>query len=330
MYVGKTIRIGLIIQFAWLNLLMTIVLSTVVCVLYKVVGWHFLAIPFLPVGTIGTAVAFFAGFKNNQAYDRLWEARRIWGGFTNTSRMFASTFLALLGKEHEELVKSVLIRHIAYLNVLRLQLRRHIPWATTQYDKHRNYVSDAAELQDFQSGLLEILTQNGKEKYYEKVSKLNNPAAAFLKAQTDTITKLKRDGLIDDYEHSDLLKYIYEFLNLQGGCERIKTTPLFRQYSIFSRLFVKIFILLLPFALLNDLSKVAEWGVWLCIPFSTLISWVFNTMEQIGEYSENPFDSALNDTPMSFICRNIEIDLLEMMGEKNLPPKIVPTNDILL
>ena len=45
-----------------------------------------IAIPWLPVSVIGTAVAFYVGFKNNQAYDRMWEARKIWGGIINDSR----------------------------------------------------------------------------------------------------------------------------------------------------------------------------------------------------------------------------------------------------
>ena len=53
-------------------------------------------------------------------------------------------------------------------------------------------------------------------------------------------------------------------------------------------------------------------------------------MEQIGEYSENPFDNAVNDIPITTICRNIEIDLKEMLGETELPPRLQPEHDILL
>ena len=78
------------------------------------------------------------------------------------------------------------------------------------------------------------------------------------------------------------------------------------------------------------MSKFGEYGIWLVMPFSVLISWVFMTMEQIGETSENPFDNGAADIPISFICRNIEIDILEMLNETNLPPKIEPFNDVLL
>jgi ion channel-forming bestrophin family protein len=328
MYVGKSFSLKIIWPFAWRNLLISFCISSVACCAYSLAGYKFIAIPFLPIGTIGTAVAFFVGFKNNQAYDRLWEARRLWGGFTNTSRSFGASIVSLI--QDKEIQREIILRHIAYLNILRLQLRRNIPWATTRYNVHRRFVSNAEELQEFDQGLLQILTANNKEHYYDSLQKANNAATVILKVQTQHLSRLKQEKKMDAFEHSDLVKQINELYNLQGGCERIKTTPLFRQYSIFSRVFVQLFIGLLPFGLLKDLAVLADWGVWLVIPFSMLISWVFYTMEQIGEFSENPFDNSINDIPLTSICRNIEIDLREMMGDENLPPKIGPHDDILL
>lgn len=328
MYVGKEFKFMLLWHFARRNLLRTFWISLAAVLLYSVCGFQFIAIPFLPVGTIGTAVAFFIGFKNNQAYDRLWEARRLWGGITNTSRNLAVMMMAIV--KDKEFVKDFLLRHIAYINILRLQLRRTIPWATSKDDLHQSFVSEAKELEAFDDGLHKILTEHNKMQYYETLKNKQNTANVLLKVQVEQLTKLKREQKIDDFEHSDLVRQINELFNLQGGCERIKTTPLFRQYSVFSRVFVVIFIWLLPFGLLENLSQLAEWGVWLTIPFSLLISWVFYTMEQIGEFSENPFDNAVNDIPISTICRNIEIDLKEMLGETNLPPKLQPDNLVLL
>ncbi len=303
------------------------IVSTIAVILYQVLGFTFVAIPFLPVGTIGTAVAFYVGFKNNQAYDRLWEARKLWGGFTNTSRNFSAQLIALV--EDKTVVKELLYRHIAYLNVLRLQLRKTIPWATSKENLHQTFRGERAELEEFDQGLKKILEENNKGEYYETLRVKNNVASGILKLQIMDLTRLKREKKIDEYEHSDLVRHINEFFNLQGGCERLKSTPLFRQYSIFSRVFVVLFIYLLPFGLLKDLNNLADWGVWLTIPFSMLISWVFFTMEQIGEFSENPFDNSVNDTPIAAICRNIEIDIKEFLGEA-LPSKMNPVDDVLL
>lgn len=53
-------------------------------------------------------------------------------------------------------------------------------------------------------------------------------------------------------------------------------------------------------------------------------------MELIGDYSENPFGGLYNDIPMLSICRMIEIDMLQMMGQTNVPNPITSKNDILM
>lgn len=328
MYTGKVFKFELLWHFARKNLFRTFLVSLSAVLLYRYAGFTFIAIPFVPIASVGTAVAFYVGFKNNQAYDRLWEARRLWGGITNTSRNFAVQLIALL--EDKAVAKELLYRHIAYVNVLRLQLRKTLPWATSRENLHQTFSGERAELEEFDEGLKKILQENNKMQYYEALKGKNNVASGILKSQILDLTKLKREGKLDEYEHSDLVKHINELFNLQGGCERIKNTPLFRQYSIFSRVFVILFIFLIPFGLLKELNALASWGVWLTIPFSLLISWVFFTMEQIGEFSENPFDNAVNDTPLSAICRNIEIDIKEFLGEENLPPKLNPEHDVLL
>ena len=328
MYTGKDFKFELLWHFARKNLFRTFLVSSFAVILFQIADLKFVAIPFLPIASIGTAVAFYVGFKNNQAYDRLWEARKLWGGYTNTSRNFSAQLISLV--DDKVFAKEMLYRHIAYLNIVRLQLRRTIPWATSKLNLHQTFRGERQELEEFDAGLKKILEENNKSQYYEKLRTKNNTASLLLQMQINEITKLKREGKIDEYEHSDLTKHINEFFNLQGGCERIKSTPLFRQYSIFSRVFVVLFITLLPFGLLKDLSTLASWGAWLTIPFSMLISWVFFTMEQIGEYSENPFDNSVNDVPISTICRNIEIDIKEMLGETELPAKFNPEKDVLL
>ncbi len=329
MYVGKKFRFGLLWHFARKNLFRTFLISLFACVLYIVYHIKEIAIPFLPIGTIGTAVAFYIGLKNNNAYDRLWEARRLWGGITNVSRILATMIVALVPDKKAQ--EDILYRHLVYVNTLRLQLRRTIPWATSRETLHQTFVSEAEELLAYDIAIKKLFTDYNKLETYERFKHNGNIANLILRYQIQVLTKLKKEKIIDEYEHSDLIKQIAELFNLQGGCERIKSTPLFRQYSIFSRTFVDLFIYLLPFGLLTEMQKLGnDWHVWLTIPFSMLISWVFFTMEQIGEFSENPFDNSVNDIPISTICRNIEIDVLDILGVEKLPEKLQPHNDILL
>ncbi len=328
MYIGKKWSFEIIWLFARKNLIKTFLLSTLVVLVYYFFKIDFLAIPFLPVASVGTAVAFYVGFKNNQSYDRLWEARRLWGGYTNTSRILAASFITLI--DDKALQKDFLYRHIAYINIVRLQLRKNIQWATSDENYHKQFISESEEVNEFNAAIEKLFESYDKVEIYEKIKHKSNIANHALSYQFAVLTKLKKEKRIDEYEHSDLTKLLGELFNIQGGCERIKNTPLFRQYSIFSRMAVNLFIFLLPFGLLKETNSLGDYGVFLTIPFSMLISWIFMTMEQIGEASENPFDNGTNDTPISTICRNIEIDIFEMLNEPNLPNKIEPFKDVLL
>ena len=111
-----------------------------------------------------------------------------------------------------------------------------------------------------------------------------------------------------------------EFYTLQGKCERIKNFPFPRQYASVNLFFVWIFIVLLPFAMLNIVSGMDNpVFVWLTIPLTVLVSWVFIMMELIGDFSENPFEGLYNDVPISTLANGIEIDIRQMLEETDLP-----------
>jgi putative membrane protein len=88
--------------------------------------------------------------------------------------------------------------------------------------------------------------------------------------------------------------------------------------------------MLLPFGFLNEFSKIGENYIWFTIPFSVLTGWVFLVLQQIGESTENPFEGNVNDVSITQISRNIEIDLRDMLGEKDLPAPMAPVNDVLM
>ena len=95
-------------------------------------------------------------------------------------------------------------------------------------------------------------------------------------------------------------------------------------------MFVWIFILLLPFGLVGEFNQMGHNVIWLTVPFFMLVAWVFITMEVVGDNSEDPFEGFINDVPMTALCRTIEIDLREMLGEEDIPPAIAAVNDILM
>jgi putative membrane protein len=135
------------------------------------------------------------------------------------------------------------------------------------------------------------------------------------------------NGTLGGFDSFQMEGQLLALANYQGGCERIKNTPLLRQYDYFTRLFLYTFILLLPFSLIGDFSRM---GLdYLMIPISLIISFVFSILAKVGEVNEDPFENRVTDVPLSALCNTIERDLLEMLGETKLPVKMQPVEQIL-
>jgi len=337
MYTRKRVSFRHLWSFTWRPILFFILYSTAIVSLYVRTDWPLLTVPFVPIATIGTAVAFYVGFKNNSAYDRLWEGRRVWGSLTNASRAWAimtidyitnlNTTIPLSINDLREHHRLLIYRHLAFLNALRLQLRSKHVWE----EHHGTELQIIDHIAAFQQKKLdyELCQFLPKTEVNDLLSKAN-VAAQLIRNQSAHLRELRADGLLSDIYHNELERLLVELYNQQGAAERLKSFPFPRQYAFFSYVFVWLFILLLPFGLITEMAKVGGWHVWLTIPFYTLIAWVFNTMEVVGDTSENPFENSINDVPMSAICRNIEIDLREMLGETDLPPKIQAVDNILM
>ncbi len=336
MYTARRIPFRVLFPFAWRAVLFFLIYSTALCCLYQLAGWEFLALPFVPIGVIGTAVAFYVGFKNNSSYDRLWEARRIWGSLVNASRAWGALVLDYISNLHatqtasaeelREIKRQLLYRHLAFLTALRVQLRSRSVWQEHGHDRE---ILDHIEA--FRPhGLDEELRLFLPEEEVQAFTKRQNAATQLLRRQSAQLAEVRASGLLSDYYHVELEKLIVEFYNQQGAAERIKSFPFPRQYAFFSYLFVWLFIGVLPLGLLTELAKMGSYHVWLTIPAYTVIAWMFNTMEVVGDTSENPFENGINDVPITTICRTIEIDLREMLGETDLPKRLVPVENILM
>lgn len=319
--------------------------SVLVTVIFELTHWDWLHIPWLPLSLIGTAVAFYIGFKNNQAYDRLWEARKIWGAIVNSSRAwgaavkgFVSNHLTTEGKTSEEVseIHKVLIyRHIAWLYALRSQLLIPTTW---EHISQGIFIGRTAQkrMKTYGIGLLddditikELDRFLGKEEH-QRLMNYKNTATQIIDQQAQDLKHLRQLHLIDDFRHMELQKILYDFYVHQGKAERIKKFPLPRQYANMSMIFVGIFIFLLPLGMVAEFHKLGEWGAWVSVPFTVLVGWIFIMMELVGDYSENPFEGLGNDIPMLSLCRVIEIDLREMLGETDLPAPVKPVNGVLM
>ncbi|RZK10280.1 MAG: hypothetical protein EOO46_11230, partial [Flavobacterium sp.] len=159
MIISRNLKWRHIIYYTRLKLLYFVALSVSVYVLHEIFDIRQLSIPFNAVATLSTALAIYLGFKNNNAYERWWEARKIWGLIVNYSRAWAREVLTMIlpnGEKNEErelLQARLLYRHIAFVNALRVFLRRKYDYNDTNikeivevkngYGEVKKFLSDA-------------------------------------------------------------------------------------------------------------------------------------------------------------------------------------------
>lgn len=332
MYVKRNLGIEPILRASWKNVLFFALWAALAYYLYYSLGWKFIGLAFEPLTVIGIAVSFYLGFKNSQSYDRFWEARKIWGSIVNYSRTWGNQILSLSQDSRDE-KRTLIYRHLAWINALRVQLREPTSFSLK---KSKSLKKDVEHYEEPQS-LEEILRPFLSEEELRDLRKRKNAATHLVKNQGQHLKKLREEERIDAFQNLMLHKLLEELYNFQGACERIKNTPFPRQYAYFGTLFAWFFVLLLPFGLLNAfndeiLGLDAPKRIWMQlgeIGISTLLSWIFIMMDKVGSNSEDPFEGRFNDVPMTAICRNIEIDLRDMLDEAPLPEKVVPKNNIL-
>lgn len=148
--------------------------------------------------------------------------------------------------------------------------------------------------------------------------------------QAKEVNALKNDQIISDFNQTQLQNCLNQFYDYQGQAERIKKFPSPRQFASTAFVFNVILIILLPLGLVNEFAKLGDWGIWTSIPFCVVIGWIYIVMELVGDYTENPFGGLMFDVPMLSICRTIEIDLLQMVGDEDLPEAIASKNGVLV
>ena len=304
--------------------------------LYEILDFTFLDVPWTPVALIGTAVAFMVGFQNNAAYDRIWEARKIWGGIVNTSRTWGMKVQEMVNNQYtsspvelEDIKKEkkiLIYRHIAWMTALRYAMRQRKPWETSHLSRSNRKWADLLHIPERISSLEDNLMLYLSAEEEEYVFSKSNKQTAILYLQSKHIGKLKEKGIVWEFSFLELENVLGELFIHQGKSERIKNFPYPRQYASLAYYLVKLFVVLLPFGIVSEFADIAKYisidhpsvgsyFIWLSVPFCACVSWAFHIMERMARIGENPFEGGPNDVPISTISRGIEIDLREMLDE---------------
>jgi putative membrane protein len=283
-----------------------------VCVLRVERGEALVALPFGPLGVLGTALAILLGFRNNTGYARWWEARTSWAQVATGTRALAR----LLSSATDNAVKlgkgggadalaayrrELLYRLIAFAHALRLELRRQDRW----------------------DQLAPLLPTADLARVRAAVNKPN----AILLQLGDRLKDGVREEKLGQFDPITLEPAITGLQAAQAGCEKIKATPMLRQYEYFTRVFLWTFLALLPPSILGLFSTDA--GRWLTVPISIAIGFVYAITAKTGQVTEDPFENRIHDVPMTAICNAIERDLRDQLGEADLPAPAEPVDGYL-
>lgn len=347
MYVQRRFSFKNVLLWTKREIVFFTVFSTLVTVLYEILNIRWLQVPLAPVALIGTAVAFMVGFQNNAAYDRIWEARKIWGGIVNTSRSFIITLKdsfymhrSEATKEEAEELKIITHRHIAWLTALRYAMRTKKSWEA-DYQQTMAKTTFMYNVPEFKTSLEEEMKPYLSDEEFAYVMSKENKPNAIISLQSKHLRKLTDEKKLWDFSLLNLQQMLKELTELQGKSERIKNFPYPKQYASIGFHFVHIFMWLLPMAIIPafaamgvEISSTHKWVgdyfVWLNIPFTVIVIWVFNTMLRIGLAGENPFEGSPNDVPISNISRGITRDILQIIEEdaENLPEHFDNMNNI--
>ena len=280
---------GSVLSKIFSRLLLNFLLSIAVIIMlpwYTMLGIKFTLAPF---SILGVAIAIFLGFRNNACYSRYVEARHLWGQLMIASRSLLREVKNTL-PDDAELGQFVRLQ-IAFAHCLRMTLRRN-----PQAKPLAKYLS---------------------EKDLQTVFAAQSPANRILLLMGEWLAVRRRDGQLSDILFHSLNNRLNDMSAVLAGCERIANTPVPFAYTLILHRTVYLFCIMLPFALVVDLHYMT--------PFiSVLISYTFISLDTLAEELEDPFGTENNDLPLYAICNAIEIDLLQMNDETNVPAKHMP------
>lgn len=333
MHTGKSYRLPEFLYWTRRTIYVLVVVSVVPVALYQLAGWKWLVIPWGVVFLLGATVALSAGFKNVQTFNRMQDAQQIWSTIAGSSRIWGAMTRDLVAEPDR--ARTLVYRHLAWLTALRYEMRRKMVWEASekvQNVEYRRHYSIPEREQSLEGELLKYLPRDE----LSQVLASRNPSLQVLALQSRATKQLLTDGALTMNAFAELQKTIRDFQDLQSRSERIKDFPYPRQHAFINTLFVRIMCVLLPFGMIGEFERMNEvvegWAkghmVWLVVPLSLLISWMYTSLDQVGESTENPFEGGANDVPISRICEEVETDLREMIGEANVPSPHRAQSDI--
>lgn len=306
MIVSKTAHVILMVRDLTWSLVFLVGWDILIVFCEKVMHWQWVSWPSVPLALYGTAIGIIVGFRNGSAYARWWEARTLWGAIVNESRTLARQVLttispdaAVTANEQAEIAalqRRLVLYQVAYVHALRQQLRGLDP---VEAAAHLIPEEDPAPL-----------------------SREKNLSLALQRKMGAMLMVARRRNWLDQWEWQVIDRSMDALMDAQGGAERIKNTPMPKQFEFLPQLFVMIYCLMLPVGVVESLGWFTPLG-------STLVGFMFLALDKAGRDLEDPFDNSIHDVPITAISTTIEINLRQLLGESELPVPEKPIDGIL-
>lgn len=219
---------------------------------------------------LGFVLSLLLVFRTNTAYDRWWEGRKLWGKLVNDSRNFVIKINSIL-PENDVKNRTQIAKYLRFFPHF---LANHLSKESTRLVLDEDFSDLQKELQ-------------------------HHPPAELIFLLTKKLYQLKKENKISDTEMLFLDTQLSGFLDVCGGCERIKNTPIPYSYSSFIKKFIIFYVMALPVANVVNLGG-------FMIPITMFVYYVLMSLELIAEEIEDPFNNDENDIPMEAISQNIE------------------------
>lgn len=325
MHIGKEFSFYAYLEWTKSELLTLTVLAFIPTSLYAIFHITGIVLPLFISTILGTTVAFVIAFKNNAATARLSEAQKLYADIQAASTFFGLQLKWMSTPDQEKLkqyIPQLINQHVAWLTALRYRLREDKPW-----DNPRDFLQ-YYKLFEREITLKEALQPYLTQEQITELSLKKNPASYCLQLQTELLKMIADNNPLKMNALQDLLRTI-NLLNIaQTHCIRLKESPYPRNFYSVTKYILIGFLIIFPFSLVGELDKAGM--VWLTIPVSVIISWMFVCLGKVGQYTTNPFEGGVNDVPITAMSRAIEIELKQTLDIPNVPDEIKSMNNILI
>lgn len=234
----------------------------------------------LPPGfeaALSLAIGLLLAFRVNRAFERWWEGRTLWGTLVNACRNLAVKVNNLVAHQDDS------------VRTLR-RLLTAFPYAL------RDHLRSGAKLQNLPG-------------FGDECVEVKHVPSWIVNQLYGLIEVWKRNQRIQYGEFWMMDRELKILLEVCGGCERIRNTPIVTSFGVFLNHALVAFFLTLPWGIVGAL------GIW-TIPVSFLTAYFTVAAEGIAEHIEQPFGSDGDSLDLDAICDAIRSSVTEIFTTK--------------